>query len=284
MKVLVTGVGGATGHHVSQLLWRHGYEVIGVDWQPVCLPGLAAFYQAPAACDPAYMEWLTDTAVTADLLIPTMPEELLKVAAAQDALPCPALIASVTAVSIVHDQYITAQSLATANLSVPRFARPSALPTTADVSCRVGWPCLSKPRFNRNRRCGRGVTVYETPADFPALAALDDSYMVQEFVPGAAYAVNLFLDQTATVVAVMEKSDPCQRANGRATHVRQVTAPDVAVTAVAAARTLGLTGPLNMDIRRRADGCPVVLSINAHFGATIAYTPEVLLLAVNREP
>ena len=284
MKVLVTGVGGLAGRHVSQLLWQHGYEVIGVDRQPVCLPGLAAFYQAPAACDPAYMDWLADTAVTADLLIPTMPEELLMVAAAQDALPCPALIASVTAVSIVHDQFATAQTLAAANLPVPRFARPSALATAADVSRRVGWPCLSKPRFSRNHRCWQGVTVYETPTDFPALAGLDDRYMVQEFVPGTAYAVNLFLDRTATVVAVMEKTALSERLNGRAAGVRQVTAPDVAVTAVAAARTLGLTGPLNMDIRRRADGCPVVLAINARFGATIAYAPEVLLLAVNCEP
>ncbi|MBX3055546.1 MAG: ATP-grasp domain-containing protein [Anaerolineae bacterium] len=284
MKVLVTGVGGPAGRHVSQLLGQHGYEVIGVDRQPVCLPGLAAFHQAPATCDPAYVAWLANTAVTADLLIPTMPEELLKVAAAQDVLPCPALIASVTAVSAVHDQYATAQTLAAANLPVPRFARPSALTTAADVRRRVGWPCLSRPRFSRSRRCDQGVTVYETPADFPALAAHDDSYMVQEFVPGAQYAVSLFLDKTATVVAVMGKTDRCERANGRAADVRQVTAPDVAATAVAAARALGLTGPLHMDIRRRADGCPVVLEINARFEATIAYAPEVLLLAVNREP
>ncbi|MBL1129732.1 MAG: hypothetical protein D8M54_14690 [Chloroflexi bacterium] len=128
------------------------------------------------------------------------------------------------------------------------------------------------------------MTVYETPADFPALAALDDSYMGQEYVPGTAYAVNLFLDRTATVVAVMEKPGRCERANGRAATVRQVTAPDVAVAAVAAARALGLTGPLDMEIRRRAYDCPAVLNINARFGATIAYAPQVLLLAVNREP
>ncbi|GIK57910.1 MAG: NAD-dependent epimerase/dehydratase family protein [Chloroflexi bacterium] len=156
MKVLVTGVGGAAGRHVNQLLRQHGYEVIGVDGQPVYLPELTTFYQAPAVCDPAYVAWLADTAVTADLLIPTVPEELLKAATAQDGLPCPALIASVTAVSIAHDQYITAQSLTAANLPVPRFARPSALATAADVSRQVGWPCLSKPRFNRNRRCGGG--------------------------------------------------------------------------------------------------------------------------------
>jgi carbamoyl-phosphate synthase large subunit len=33
---------------------------------------------------------------------------------------------------------------------------------------------------------------------------------------------------------------------------------------------------LDIDIRRRSDGIPVVLEINARFGANIRYAPEVL--------
>ena len=37
-----------------------------------------------------------------------------------------------------------------------------------------------------------------------------------------------------------------------------------------------LQGPLDVDIRRRADGTPVVLEVNARFGANSAHAPEIL--------
>jgi len=55
-----------------------------------------------------------------------------------------------------------------------------------------------------------------------------------------------------------------------------VVAPDVADLAVSAARAMGLYGPLDIDVRRRDDGTPVVLEINARFGANVARAPEVL--------
>jgi carbamoyl-phosphate synthase large subunit len=39
---------------------------------------------------------------------------------------------------------------------------------------------------------------------------------------------------------------------------------------------VGLNGPLDIDIRRKGDGIPVVLEINARFGANIRYAPEIL--------
>ena len=38
---------------------------------------------------------------------------------------------------------------------------------------------------------------------------------------------------------------------------------------------LGLHGPVDVDIRRRRDGQPVVLEVNARFGANIQHAPEV---------
>jgi D-alanine-D-alanine ligase-like ATP-grasp enzyme len=58
--------------------------------------------------------------------------------------------------------------------------------------------------------------------------------------------------------------------------VQRVDAPDVAELAITAGRALGLSGPLDIDIRRRADNVPVVLEINARFGIHIAQAPEVL--------
>ena len=51
---------------------------------------------------------------------------------------------------------------------------------------------------------------------------------------------------------------------------------EIAALACAAAEALGLTGPVDMDIRRLADGTPVVLEINARFGANSAAAPALL--------
>ncbi len=55
---------------------------------------------------------------------------------------------------------------------------------------------------------------------------------------------------------------------------------DVAELARQATRALGLSGPLDIDIRRKSDGTPLVLEINARFGANIRYASEVFEAAL----
>jgi carbamoyl-phosphate synthase large subunit len=45
---------------------------------------------------------------------------------------------------------------------------------------------------------------------------------------------------------------------------------------MAAVRALGLTGPVDVDVRRRADGTPVVLGVTARFGRNSGLAPEML--------
>jgi carbamoyl-phosphate synthase large subunit len=53
-------------------------------------------------------------------------------------------------------------------------------------------------------------------------------------------------------------------------------AMDVGTVAMAAVGSLGLTGPVDVDVRRRDDGTPVVLDVNARFGANSWRAPELL--------
>lgn len=53
-------------------------------------------------------------------------------------------------------------------------------------------------------------------------------------------------------------------------------ASDVARVALAAATTLDLVGPLDVDVRRDELDVPRVLEINARFGAWSAAAPELL--------
>src|SRR5262249_27093422 len=141
---------------------------------------------------------------------------------------------------------------------------PSQVATAEDIAGRLGWPCLSKPRVSRG---GREVVV-RAADEWMAVVALDDRYILQEFIPGADYAPNVCVERDgAAVVVVLEKTRLKEGIVGNAAEVRRVDSPDVAELAVSAARAMGLVGALDIDIRRRANGTLAVLEINARFGA-----------------
>jgi carbamoylphosphate synthase large subunit len=272
---LVTGIGGPAGQSVANLLLERKQRVVGTDVRIITLPGVA-FYPVPPANAPDFLSAIHAIAASAqvDLIIPTVSEELPVFASGwswQAAFP--ALVSSAEAIKIANDKYLTATALSAAGVSVPRFALPSQLHSPQELAQRIGWPCISKPRVGRG---GREVT-WHPQQDWPAISALGDGYILQEFAAGTDFAPNLFLgrDGKATVV-VLEKTELKQGIVGNAKSVRRVDAPDVADLAAAAARAVGLFGPLDIDIRLRNDGVPVVLEINARFGANIRHAPEVL--------
>jgi carbamoylphosphate synthase large subunit len=178
-------------------------------------------------------------------------------------------------VKTAGDKYLTCIRLSECGIAVPRFCLPSAVHSPKDVEKLLGWPCLSKPRAGRG---GRGVTV-RYQQDWPAIAALDDSTILQEFLPGTDYCPNLFVSRDAGVpvtAVILEKTLLKEGIVGNAVQVRRSAAPDVMDLACAAARTMGFFGPLDVDVRRGKDGRPAVLEINARFGANIAFAPEIL--------
>lgn len=275
-RVLVTGVGGPAGHGLAEQLVRRGVEVVGVDLRPVVLPG-AMTALVPGAHDPEFVRVLLATAVEADvgLVIPTVSEELVAPGLRADRARPAILLGSQYAVTTAADKWLTYRRLNAIGVPVPRSALPSQLwgtplPATGDL----GRPVLSKPRRSRG---ARGVVVHDrAPAD--VAAGLDDDTILQEFVPGPEYAVNLFLaaDPDRDVVVALEKTRLAHGRVGNALAVRPVVAVEVCRVARRAARAIGLSGPADIDVRLRADGTPVVLEINARFGAHSAHAPEVL--------
>lgn len=272
--ILITGVGGPAGANLAAMLVERGCHVVGVDLREVSFPeGL--FLQAPPVLDCQYLPFLQGIVrrENVDLVIPTLTEELPLMAGAwSQQEDTPVVISSEQAVAIAQDKYWTAKELARREVPVPKFGLPSEFADAQAVAERLGWPCVVKPRRGRG---GRGVRLVQA-GEWGQQAWPDEDWIVQEFVPGIDYAPNVFVGEAESFAVVLEKTALREGITGNALSVERVEAADVARTAILAAQAVGLTGPLDVDIRRRANGQPVVLEINARFGANIHCAPEVL--------
>ncbi|WP_292389525.1 ATP-grasp domain-containing protein [Methanosarcina sp. UBA5] len=241
--------------------------------QRISLSGVKV-HRIPPASHPLFLEKLYTLAVeeSIQLLIPTVSEELPILASEwKKWSDIPAVIGQQQAVSDADDKFLTYKRLSSHGVCVPRYLLPSQVSSPEEISLNLGWPCLSKPRVSRG---GREVVIRNIK-DWPAISMLDDRYILQEFIPGTEYAPNVYIGKKAVIV-VLEKTKLKEGIVGNAAEVKRVNAPDVADIARSAAKAMNLTGPMDIDIRRRNDHNPVVLEINARFGANIARAEEVL--------
>lgn len=273
-KILVTGIGGPAGKNITTLLQEAKHQVIGTDIRVLNRAGVA-FYQVPVADSPAFCNSLLQIAETeaVDLIISTVSEELPILASKRACFSkYPVAIASPTTVFIANDKYFTFQHLSKLGIETPRSLLTSQAVSPKVIGFKIGWPCLGKPRISRG---GREVKIYYE-SNWPEVKSLNERYLLQEFIPGTEYCPNLYRAQNGEItVTVLEKTALKEGVTGNALQVKRVPAPDVAKLAVAAVKALDLTGPVDLDIRRRNDGTPAVLEINARFGAHITEAPEI---------
>ena len=270
---LVTGVGGPAGRAVSQYFQQHGVDVVGADMR--CLDGADTKLLPPAHDDyffSALEQVLDEERVR--LLVPTVTEELPKVAEQRDLIrkrDCAVFVSDANAVRIANDKWETARALFAHGVPVPlSYCGES----KEELLAAVPFPMLSKPRFGRG---GRGIAIHHNSDDLPRLLSGDRVY--QQFLPGEEYDVNQFADPegVARTTVVLKKTALKGGIVGNAVRVERVHDPEVAGLAEAAVSALSMEGPIDIDIRRGNDARPFILEINARVGANVRAAEEVLV-------
>ena len=273
-RVLVTGIGGPAGRAAVTFFRAKGCFVVGADMRAVDL-SVHSFRLVPAATDPDFARALLGlvAAERVQLLVPTVTEELPLVAGLRGELSergCAICVSSPQGIEVANDKLRTARECARAGLAAPRTLPGSA--GRAEILA-LGLPLLSKPRFGRG---GRGVRVHRSAADL--VPAGPGEVVWQEFVPGDEFDLNLYLDRggASQSAVVLRKTALRDGEVGNALAVERVERPDVVELGLEVARALALAGPLDMDVRLRADGSPALLEVNARLGANALSAPEVL--------
>ena len=281
MNILSTGVGGPAGRALVSQLATTSHNVVGVDMQEVALADIDSFELVPAANDPDMINQLAALVdhYDVDLLIPTVADELPMVAKASQLgqlSNAQVVISPLEAVEKCFDKLLTMRALREAGVSVPPFGLPSDFTSSYDVFEQLGGAIITKPRVARG---GRGFAIHTSPEKFQ-LESYDDSYIIQAFAPGEEFAPMVYIgdqpgNETVSIVAKTQE-EFCETAAPIVRSVDTANALDVALLAVKACHALKLKGPIDLDVRRMADGHPVVLEVNARFGANSSLAPELL--------
>jgi carbamoylphosphate synthase large subunit len=274
-QILITGIGGPAGKSALTYFKGKGCTVTGTDVREVDLKP-DSFRIVPMASDASFSEALLGLIKKErpTLFVPTVTEELSLVARLKpeiESLGCLVYISPPEAVDIANDKFRTAVFMKKNGIPVPvTFDGKS--PKDLLIQ-ELGLPFLAKPNFSRG---GRGVVVYRTREE--VLSDRREGLVFQEFVPGEEYDVNLFADRGGEIKAsvALKKTILKEGIVGNALGVQRVEKDDIIELCKKASRLLFLEGPLDFDIRMRADGSPALLEINARLGGNSLFAPEVL--------
>lgn len=240
----------------------------------------------PRGDDPRLVTTLLDACArrTIDLLVPTVDAELVPVADARAAFEASATqvaLSPAESLRLCRDKHAL---LARLDGVVPV---PSSVVVTADVLAGArDFPYFAKPRLGAG---SRGADRIDGTGDLARLPA-DGSYLLQEWLPGEEFSVDVYVSQSGHVVAAVPRVR-MKIDSGIAVAARTVRDPELGALAVRAALATGVRFAVNVQFRRARDGVAKLLEINPRFPGTLPLTtaagvdlPALLVADIVGEP
>ncbi|MGA8454009.1 MAG: ATP-grasp domain-containing protein [Streptosporangiaceae bacterium] len=285
VRVMVTGAGGPAAVSVMKSLGADAsVSLIAADMDPwaagLYLVPPEARTLVPAGTDPRYADATLArcAAMGVDVLIPTCDAELRPLGKTRDEFRragIELLLAPDSALEVCLDKLALAERCA-GHLPVPRTER---LDKVADPES-WNYPVMIKPRSGSG---SRGISVAASSEELLRLEPSPD-FLVQDYLPGEEYSVDVLADVTGHVVAavprVRERVDSGVSVAGRTVHDGELER-----LAAGVAAATGLTYVANVQFRRDAAGRPALLEVNPRFpGAmplTVASGVDMPLMALD---
>jgi carbamoyl-phosphate synthase large subunit len=291
LRVLVTGAGGpAAIAAMKSLRAEESVDLLAADMDPwaaglYLVPSWARTL-IPAGAAPDFTEALLARCLTlgVDVILPTVDAELRPLAHAREmfkAADIDLLLAPATALEIILDKLTLVRQCD----GVVRVPRTELFGPYVDPASWT-YPVVVKPREGSG---SRGVMIVDSAAE---LAALERSaaLIVQDFLPGEEYSVDVLADGNGRVVA----SVPRLRArvdSGVSVGGRTVHDPEVEAFGRAVAQATGVTFVANVQCKRDASGAPALLEVNPRMPGTLGLTiasgvdmPRLALAALLGKP
>ncbi|MCO4772076.1 MAG: ATP-grasp domain-containing protein [Deltaproteobacteria bacterium] len=200
-----------------------------------------------------------------DLLVPTVDDELLRLAAAVGLfrnIGTEVLVSPVPALKLCLDRWHLIQRMRS-EVAVPWT-------TLLEESTRpdeLTFPLFAKPRRGSG---SRGTRQLNAPHDLEGLPR-DGSYLLQQLLPGAEYSVDVCLRRDKTLVAAVPR-ERLKINSGVTVASQTLVDPQLQRAAECAARAAGVRHTANVQFKRDALGTPRLLEINPRFPGCMSLT------------
>ncbi|MGW6559085.1 ATP-grasp domain-containing protein [Streptomyces hydrogenans] len=260
-RVLVTGAGGPSGVCFLRAL-DGAAERYAADLDPngaglYLVPRAYRMLMPPGAA-PGYAEALLRLCARheIDVLVPTVDAELVALAHAARAFEAAGvrvLVSSAEALETCLDKWRLAEACQGA-VRLPDTRLVGAPGAAEPVG---GFPAIAKPRTGSG---SRGIVLVHSAGELAGLPQ-DGSYLLQEFLPGTEYSVDVLTDAAGRVVAAVPRARD-KTDSGIVVAGRVLDLPELSGIAEDTVRTLGLRGVLNVQVREDRAGKAALLEVN----------------------
>jgi len=272
LRVLVTGAGGpAAIAAMKSLRADETVQLLAADMDPwaagLYLVPRWARTLVPAGAAPGFAAALLIRclALGVDVVLPTVDSELRPLAHERETFTAAGiglLLAPAAALDVILDKLALAEHCA----GVVQVPRTELFGPSVDPASWT-YPLIVKPREGSG---SRGIITVASAAE---LAALDrsPSLIVQEFLPGEEYSVDVLADAAGHVIA----SVPRLRArvdSGVSVAGLTVHDPEVEQFGRSVARATGVTFVANVQCKRDHHGSPALLEVNPRMPGTLGLT------------
>lgn len=271
VRVLVTGAGGPAAVSVLKSLRPDPtVELLAADMDPwaaglyLVPPEARTLVPAGSAADFVAVTYTRCTGLRVDVLVPTVDSELEPLDRAREEFAragIELLLAPGPALSVCLDKLALAHRCA----GVVRVPRTEILGETDPGSW--SYPVVVKPRRGSG---SRDISIVESGADLARLA-LDPGFLIQEFLPGEEFSIDVLADVNGQVIAsvprVRSRVDSGVSVAGRTVHDPGLERFGADVMTAA-----GLTYIANVQARRDTAGRPALLEVNPRVPGTLPLT------------
>jgi carbamoyl-phosphate synthase large subunit len=291
VRVLVTGAGGPAAIAAMRSLGADpAVELIAADMDPwaagLYLLPPASRTLVPAGAAPEFAAVLLARCreLGVHVVLPTVDAELRPLAGARATFRAHGielLLAPAAALDVILDKLALARHCA----GVVRVPRTEPLGAGTDPSSWT-YPVIVKPRSGSG---SRGIRTIAAAAE---LAGLDHApgLLVQEFLPGAEYSIDVLADAGGHVIAsvprLRARVDSGVSVGGRTVHDAELESFGRVV-----AEATGITYVANVQCKRDAAGRPALLEVNPRMPGTLGLTiasgvdmPRLALAALRGQP
>jgi carbamoyl-phosphate synthase large subunit len=207
--------------------------------------------------------------VGADVLIPTVDSELRPLDAARpdfERAGVALMLAPARALALTLDKLALARACA----GVVRVPRTECLDEAVDPASWT-YPVVVKPRTGSGSRDITAIVSADELKVALTTAAPGSGFLVQEYLPGEEYSIDILADTDGRVVAgvprVRARVDAGVCVAGRTLHDRELERFGATVAAA-----VGLAYIANVQVRRDADGEPALLEVNPRVPGSLSLT------------